>query len=76
MINKVVASAEEANLNGATVDVTNLLGNADKATTLNELAQVAASAGGDDGKTDLLSEIFGNADKRKAQSGGSGIRWL
>jgi hypothetical protein len=60
---EVVASAEEANLNGATVDVTNLLGNADKATTLNELAQVAASAGGDDGKTDLLSEIFGNADK-------------
>ncbi|MDC3283709.1 FecR family protein [Opitutales bacterium] len=59
----IVAAADEANLNGASVDVTNLLVNAEKATTLNELAQVASSAGGDDGKTDLLSEIFGNADK-------------
>ena len=59
----VVASAEEANVNGATVDVTNLLQNADKADTLKDLAEVAESAGGDSGKTDLLSEIFGNADK-------------
>ncbi|MDC0363161.1 FecR domain-containing protein [Opitutales bacterium] len=59
----IVAAADEANLNGASVDVTNLLVNAEKATTLNKLAQVASSAGGDDGKTDLLSEIFGNADK-------------
>ena len=73
---EVVASAEEANLNGASVDVTNLLENAEKADTLNDLAKIADSAGGDDGKTDLLSEIFGNADKAEdlakvmAKSGG------
>ncbi len=41
-----------------------------------DLSDPSPTLGGYGASIDREVAIFGNADKRQAQSGGSGIRWL